>query len=119
MPAARISNGFGSRLSFKSCGEFTGLTFILIAITEIGDKSQLVCITLAARHGREMLIIYGALAAFSSLNGAAVLLGSAFTAWLPETSFLFTMAILFSAFGIHSLIHSDEGEEDGNTCGES
>ena len=99
--------------------EFSGLTFILIAITEIGDKSQLVCITLAARHGREMLIIYGALAAFSSLNGAAVLLGSAFTAWLPETSFLVTMAILFSAFGIHSLIHSDEGEEDGNTCGES
>ena len=99
--------------------EFTGLTSILIAIAEIGDKSQLVCITLAARHGRGILIIYGALAAFSLLDGAAVLLGSAFTAWLPETSFLGTMAILFSAFGIHSLIHSDEGEEDGNTCGES
>jgi putative Ca2+/H+ antiporter (TMEM165/GDT1 family) len=49
--------------------EFTGLTFILIAITEIGDKSQLVCITLAARHGREMLIIYGALAALARSMG--------------------------------------------------
>ena len=42
-----------------------------------------------------MLIIYGALAAFSVLNGAAVLLGSAFTAWLPEASILVTMTILF------------------------
>ena len=98
---------------------FIGLIFILIAIAEIGDKSQLVCITLAARHGREILIVYVALAAFSLLDGAAVLLGPTFTAWLPETSILVTMAILFSAFGIHSLIRSDEGEEDGDTCGES
>jgi Ca2+/H+ antiporter, TMEM165/GDT1 family len=74
---------------------------------------------LAARYGRGVLIIYGVLATFSLLNGAAVLLGSTFTAWLPETSILVTMAILFLAFGIHSLIHSDEGEEDGDTCGES
>jgi putative Ca2+/H+ antiporter (TMEM165/GDT1 family) len=98
---------------------FIGLIFILIAIAEIGDKSQLVCINLAARHGREMLIIYGSLAAFSLLNGADVLLGPAFTAWLPETLILVTMAILFSALGIHSLIHSEEGEKDGDTCGES
>ena len=75
--------------------ESKGLTFILIAISEIGDKSQVVFITLAARHGREMLIIYGALAAFSVLNGAAVLLGSAFTAWFPEAAILVTMTILF------------------------
>jgi hypothetical protein len=27
-----------------------GATFLLIALAEIGDKSQLVCMTLAARH---------------------------------------------------------------------
>ncbi|MDZ4154025.1 MAG: TMEM165/GDT1 family protein, partial [Methylicorpusculum sp.] len=38
----------------------TGLTsFTLIAAAEIGDKSQLVCMTLAARH-RSFPIIFGA-----------------------------------------------------------
>ena len=48
-----------------------GASFLLIALAEFGDKSQLVCMTLAARH-RGMPIILGATAAFAILNLLAV-----------------------------------------------
>ena len=54
----------------------TASTFGLIAAAEIGDKSQLVCMTLAARH-KSLPIVLGATAAFALLNLAAVLFGAA------------------------------------------
>ena len=51
-----------------------GATFLLIALAEIGDKSQLVCMTLAARH-RPAPVIIGAISAFAILNMLAVLFG--------------------------------------------
>jgi hypothetical protein len=57
----------------------------LIALAEIGDKSQLVCMTLAARH-RGLPVVIGAIAAFAVLNLLAVLFGAAVAAWLPGWS---------------------------------
>jgi hypothetical protein len=50
-------------------------TFTLIALAEVGDKSQLVCMTLAARH-RHWPVILGATTAFLVLNTLAVLFGA-------------------------------------------
>lgn len=55
---------------------------MLIALAEFGDKSQLVCMTLAARH-RGLPVVFGAVAAFAILNLLAVLFGAAVAAWLP------------------------------------
>ena len=41
-----------------------GTTFLLITLAEFGDKSQLVCMTLAARH-RGLPVAIGAIAAFA------------------------------------------------------
>ena len=60
-----------------------GTAFLLVALAEIGDKSQLVCMTLAARH-RGWPVVIGAVAAFAFLNALAVLFGAAVAAWLPE-----------------------------------
>ena len=95
--------------------ESAGLSMVLIAAAEIGDKTQLVCMTLAARHGRAMPVIYGAVAAFSILNGAAVLFGTALTAWLPQTWVLAAMAVLFAVFGFHSLLHKEDDNDEVNT----
>ena len=59
-----------------------GTTFLLIALAEFGDKSQLVCMTLAARH-RGLPVVLGAIAAFAVLNLLAVVFGAAIAAWLP------------------------------------
>jgi len=94
--------------SLLGTGNFTELSataltsFALIAAAEIGDKSQLVCMTLASRH-RAMPVLLGAIAAFAFLNTLAVVFGVAIASWLPEYIVALTVAFLFAAFGIHSL----------------
>jgi putative Ca2+/H+ antiporter (TMEM165/GDT1 family) len=88
-----------------------GATFLLIALAEIGDKSQLVCMTLAARH-RPAPVILGAISAFAILNLLAVLFGAAVAAWLPEWLVILAVAILFGAFGISSLRYQEEDEDE-------
>ncbi|RDH85903.1 MAG: UPF0016 domain-containing protein [endosymbiont of Galathealinum brachiosum] len=86
-------------------------SFILISLAEIGDKSQLVCMTLAVRH-RHWPVILGASLAFIILNTLAVLFGASISNWIPEQLMAAIVAVLFAAFGIHSL-QSKEEENSG------
>ena len=89
-----------------------GATFLLIALAEIGDKSQLVCMTLAARH-RGLPVVFGAVAAFAFLNLLAVLFGAAIAAWLPEWVVTAAVAVLFAVFGISALrFEEEDGDEE-------
>jgi putative Ca2+/H+ antiporter (TMEM165/GDT1 family) len=87
-------------------------TFGLIFLAEIGDKSQLVCMTLAARH-RHLPVLLGAIAAFLILNTLAVVFGAGLAQWIPEKILAGAVAILFGAFGIKSLLTREEVTEDG------
>ncbi len=87
-----------------------GATFLLVALAEIGDKSQLVCMTVAARH-RGTPVVLGAVAAFALLNLLAVLFGAAVAAWLPEWLVTLAVAALFAVFGIAALRH-EAGDDD-------
>jgi putative Ca2+/H+ antiporter (TMEM165/GDT1 family) len=89
-----------------------GATFLLIALAEFGDKSQLVCMTLAARH-RGLPVVLGAVAAFAILNLLAVLFGAAAAAWLPEWVVTLAVAVLFAVFGISALRYQEEAEDEG------
>lgn len=91
-------------------GAVSASSFGLIAAAEIGDKSQLVCMTLAARH-RALPVVLGAVAAFAALNLAAVLFGAAVARWVPEWAVGAAVAVLFAAFGLRALL---AGEEDGD-----
>ena len=84
-------------------------TFTLIALAEVGDKSQLVCMTLAARH-RHWPVILGATTAFLVLNTLAVLFGAGVAAWVPERVTAGLVAVLFGVFGIHALRKQDDDE---------
>ncbi|MEN8108175.1 MAG: TMEM165/GDT1 family protein [Pseudomonadota bacterium] len=86
-------------------------TFILIALAEVGDKSQLVCMALAARH-RHWPVILGATTAFLILNALAVLFGAGVAAWIPERVTAGLVALLFGAFGIHALYKQDDSESE-------
>jgi putative Ca2+/H+ antiporter (TMEM165/GDT1 family) len=86
-------------------------TFTLIALAEIGDKSQLVCMTLAARH-RHWPVLVGATTAFLLLNSLAVVFGASVAAWVPERLTAGLVAVLFGAFGIHALYKQDDGESE-------
>ncbi len=88
-----------------------GATFLVIALAELGDKSQLVCMTMAARH-RGVPVVFGAVVAFALLNLLAVLFGAAVAAWLPTWVVSAAVAILFAFFGIHALRYAEEDEEE-------
>lgn len=77
-------------------------TFTLISLAEIGDKSQIVCMTLAARH-RHWPVLLGASLAFFVLNTLAVVFGAGVAAWVPERLIAVIVALLFGGFGIHAL----------------
>jgi putative Ca2+/H+ antiporter (TMEM165/GDT1 family) len=74
-------------------------SFSLIGLAEMGDKSQLVCMTLAAQY-RAWPVLSGAVAAFSVLNLMAVLFGTAIAHWLPENIVVIIVGLLFLFFGI-------------------
>ena len=112
-----LHNSFQHFLVLLSSGNFSEISttaitsFTLIAAAEIGDKSQLVCMTLASRH-RAMPILLGAIAAFAFLNSLAVVFGIAIASWLPEYIVATIVAFLFAAFGIHSLRVEIEDETE-------
>jgi len=81
----------------------------LVFLAEMGDKSQLVCMTLAARH-RHWPVLLGATAAFLLLNTLAVVFGARLAQWVPERLLAALVAVLFAVFGILSLRAE---EEDG------
>ena len=93
---------------------FSLSTFTLIALAEIGDKSQVVCMTLAARH-RHWPVLLGASLAFLVLNALAVIFGAGVAAWVPERVTAGIVAVLFGAFGIHALRRQDDGVADDIT----
>jgi len=92
-------------------GTVSASSFGLIAAAEIGDKSQLVCMTLAARH-KALPVVLGATAAFAALNLAAVLFGAAVAHWVPTWAVGTAVAVLFAGFGLRALL-TEEADEDG------
>jgi Ca2+/H+ antiporter, TMEM165/GDT1 family len=112
-----IFHGLPERFfSLFATGNIPGLSataatsFALIAAAEIGDKSQLVCMTLASRH-RAMPVLLGAIAAFAFLNTLAVVFGVAIASWLPDYVVAATVAFLFAVFGIHSLRMQEDDDD--------
>jgi Ca2+/H+ antiporter, TMEM165/GDT1 family len=77
-------------------------SYALILAAEMGDKSQLVCMALAAKH-RSVPVVLGALAAFALLNALAVGFGKAIANWFPDYVIAVTVALLFIVFGIQAL----------------
>ncbi|OSM04365.1 TMEM165/GDT1 family protein [Magnetofaba australis] len=86
--------------------------FALIALAEIGDKSQLVCLTLAARHRRARPVIIGAVAAFALLNALAALFGAALSHWIPRPWLLAAVALLFAWFGVQALREASQSDDE-------
>lgn len=85
-------------------------TFGVIFLAELGDKSQLVCMTLAARHRRWPVLI-GAVAAFVVLNSLAVVFGVGLAQWIPERVLAGVVALLFAVFGVLAL-RTEEADEE-------
>ncbi len=85
-------------------------SFLLLFLAELGDKTQLMAMTLAHRY-RPAPVIAGTLLAFLLLDLLAVLLGDGLARLIPREWILLAAGALFLLFAWKSW--NDADEEDG------
>lgn len=84
---------------------------VLVALAEIGDKTQLLALVLAARFKKPLPIVLGILVATLANHALAALVGSQAAAWLQGDWFRYVVAASFVAMGLWTLI-PDKLDED-------
>ncbi|HMP45492.1 MAG TPA: TMEM165/GDT1 family protein [Sphingopyxis sp.] len=83
----------------------------VVALAEIGDKTQLLAILLATRFNRPLPIILGILAATLANHALAALVGAQAAAFLDSPIFRYAIGLGFVAMAIWTLI-PDKFEDD-------
>ena len=85
---------------------------LAVAIAEIGDKTQLLALMLAARYRKPWPIIAGILVATLANHGLAGWLGALVTAWLDPDLLRWGVALSFLAVALWALVPDklEEGE---------
>ena len=84
------------------------IAFVLVALAELGDKSQLLLIAFSARY-RPLKVLLGAALAIAALQAIAVVFGRAVGAIVPLRLVALAAGTLFIGFGIHTWRRADEG----------
>ncbi len=86
---------------------------LVVAVAELGDKTQLLAILLVCRYGRPWTIGAGILAATVANHGLAALLGVELAGWLDGPWFQLLVGGGFLAMALWALVPDrlDEGEE--------
>lgn len=85
----------------------------LVAVAEIGDKTQLLAMVLAARFRRPIPIILGILVATILNHGAAATLGFVVAKWLSGPAFQILVAVGFIAMAAWALVPDKDDEGAG------
>jgi len=88
-------------------------SFVLVAVAELGDKTQIAVITLSTRF-KAFSVFCGATLAFLLTAGIAVAIGDALTLVLPPFWLRITAATIFLIFGFYTII-SRKGETQVKT----
>ncbi len=86
----------------------------LVAVAEIGDKTQLLAIMLAARFRRPVPIILGILVATLANHGLAATLGFVVSEYLTGPAFQILVGVGFVAMAAWALIPDKDDEDAGN-----
>jgi Ca2+/H+ antiporter, TMEM165/GDT1 family len=84
--------------------EAIAISTAIVALAEIGDKTQLLAIVLAARFKRPWPIIGGILVATLANHFLAALAGSAAAGWFDGPAFRYAVAIGFLAMAAWTLV---------------
>jgi putative Ca2+/H+ antiporter (TMEM165/GDT1 family) len=87
-------------------------SFFLVAVSEMGDKTQLLAFSLATRFRKPWAIMAGILVATLLNHGLASSLGSWISAHVPARAMAAILAVTFVAFGLWTLVPDtlEEGE---------
>lgn len=87
----------------------------VVALAEIGDKTQLLAIVLAARFRKPLPIVLGILAATLLNHAVAASVGYLVAQWLSGRLFQIVVGVAFVAMAAWALIPDKEDENAGQT----
>lgn len=93
-------------------------SFLLVFVSEMGDKTQLLALVLAAKFKKPIPIMFGILAATLSNHALASYAGSFVTQYFSANILKWILSAIFIGFGLWMLIpDKDEGFEDKHKWG--
>lgn len=81
-------------------------TFSLVSLMELGDKTQVASILLAAQFGNPLMVLIGVMLAFSLITGIGVLLGSRILRLVKGRYLKIGTSIIFILFGFILIFES-------------
>lgn len=87
------------------------LSFGVILLAELGDKSQLIAIAFTARH-RPLVVLAGIAVGAALVSGTSVVAGAAFAAMLPSNFLQLAGGVLFLVFAALTLWRADDESEE-------
>ncbi|NLZ92989.1 MAG: TMEM165/GDT1 family protein [Firmicutes bacterium] len=90
------------------------VAFIGTLFAEMGDKTQLVTLTLSTRYP-PLRVLAGSLSALAAITGLAVLLGEYLANLFPQTTTLLASGAFFLLVGAWLLLKKEEAEESVET----
>jgi len=76
----------------------------MIVLTELGDKTQIMTIALAARFAQPVTVFLGVLSAFVVIDGLSILLADRLGKRIPTNKVKKVSAIIFIVLGILTLL---------------
>ena len=85
-------------------------TFLLVFVSELGDKSMLLALTLGGRY-RAWLVIVAVTIAAGIVMALAVVAGGAVDAVLPRSLIAAIAGLLFIGFGIWTWFNADDDDD--------
>lgn len=91
--------------------EGIALAFLLIFLSEFGDKTQLMVFTLSNRTKNKILLFFTALLAFALVDGIIIYFGEVITNVIPNLVIQIIAAALFFYFGLSTLFEKN-GEDE-------
>jgi Ca2+/H+ antiporter, TMEM165/GDT1 family len=87
-------------------------SFFLVAVTEMGDKTQLLAFVLASRFKKPWTIMGGIIVATIANHLLAATVGTSFGTWLSPDRLRYLLAICFIGFAIWVLIPDKDDEKE-------
>ncbi len=81
--------------------------FLTVLVAEFGDKSQLVCLTMACRYP-PLQVLAGAMTAMAVILGVAVGVGSLIAETIPHSLVAVVSGLFFIAIGVYTFFSGKE-----------
>ena len=86
--------------------------FILVGISELGDRTQIATFSLTAKYGRPLHVFAGAMLGFLLADGLAALVGNVLLELVPALYLRAASGLVFIAFGLLDLRKKDNDESE-------